>query len=213
MRTIALVGNKGGAGKTTLAINLASGLNTIAPTVLLDADPQGSSLQWSDIAGDSQTLTVRDGHSDLAARVGEAAEFAFCVIDCPPSVHSKQTRKALRLAEYVLIPVQPSPLDLWASVHIEAEVEQAREDNPGLRALLVINQAEPNTRLSRLVREALGELSLPAVDVAIRRRVAHRNAMLEGRSVLQMGNRGAAAAQDIMQLIDELELRKRELDV
>ena len=204
MQVIALVGNKGGAGKTTLAINLASAFNEVAPTVLFDADPQGSSLQWSNIAGDSCVLEVFDGSTRLADQIGSSTDFSYCVVDCPPSVHSKQTQDALRISDLAIIPVQPSPLDLWASVHIEAEVNKARADNPALRALLVINQSEPRTRLSRLASEALKELSLPAASTAIHRRVAHRNAILQGRSVLQMGSRGALAADEIRQLIEEL---------
>ena len=204
MQVIALVGNKGGAGKTTLAINLASAFSELAPTILFDADPQGSSLQWCNIAGDTATLDVLDGSVNLADQVRSSSDVSYCVVDCPPSVHSEQTQEALRISDLVIIPVQPSPLDLWASVHIETEVNKARTANPDLRALLVINQSESRTRLSKLAAEALKELSLPAATTAIRRRVAHRNAMLEGRSVLQMGSRGAMAADEIRQLIDEL---------
>ena len=204
MQVIALVGNKGGAGKTTLAINLASAFSELAPTILLDADPQGSSLQWCNIAGDTATLDVLDGSVNLAGQVRSSTDVSYCVVDCPPSVHSEQTQEALRISDLVIIPVQPSPLDLWASVHIETEVNKARAANPDLRALLVINQSEPRTRLSKMASEALKELSLPAATTAIRRRVAHRNAMLQGRSVLQMGSRGAMAADEIRQLIDEL---------
>jgi chromosome partitioning protein len=204
MQVIALVGNKGGAGKTTLAINLASAFSELAPTILFDADPQGSSLQWCNIAGDTATLDVLDGSVNLADQVRSSSDLSYCVVDCPPSVHSEQTQEALRISDLVIIPVQPSPLDLWASVHIETEVNKARTANPDLRALLVINQSESRTRLSKLAAEALKELSLPAATTAIRRRVAHRNAMLEGRSVLQMGSRGAMAADEIRQLIDEL---------
>ena len=204
MQVIALVGNKGGAGKTTLAINLASAFSELAPTILFDADPQGSSLQWCNIAGDTATLDVLDGSVNLADQVRSSSDLSYCVVDCPPSVHSEQTQEALRISDLVIIPVQPSPLDLWASVHIETEVNKARTANPDLRALLVINQSESRTRLSKLAAEALKELSLPAATTAIRRRVAHRNAMLQGRSVLQMGSRGAMAADEIRQLIDEL---------
>lgn len=205
MRVLALVGNKGGAGKTTLAINLASALNQRQPTLLLDADPQGSSLQWRDIAAEP-LLEVEDGSVDLAKRLEEAVGYHYCVIDCPPSVQSAHTRSALRLSQMALIPVQPSPLDLWASVHIEAEVEQARLDNPGLRAMLVLNQVEPRTRLSQQAHAALGELGLPVARTTIRRRVAHRNAVLQGRSVLQMGSRGIEAATELQALIEELGL-------
>jgi len=204
MRIIALVGNKGGVGKTTLAINLASALNESAPTLLLDADPQGSSLQWKGIGGEANGLEVRDASDDLSVSLEEAGGFDFCVIDCPPSVQSSQTREALRVSELALIPVQPSPLDLWASVHIEEEVRAARSVNDKLRALLVINQMEPRTRLSRLARDVLTELNLPAANTAIRRSVAHRNAVLQGCSVMHLGSRGKAAAEEFRQLVEEL---------
>jgi chromosome partitioning protein len=206
MKVIALVGNKGGAGKTTLAINLASVLNESGPTLLLDADPQGSSLTWCNIAGETCMLDVGDGSAGLSGHVNDQADYAYCVIDCPPSVQSEQTREALRICDVALIPVQPSPLDLWASVHIESEINEAKAVNEGIRALLVINQSEPRTRLSRMTREVIDELSLPAAETAIRRRVAHRNAILEGRSVTQMGSRGAAAAEELRELIKELGL-------
>lgn len=204
MKVIALVGNKGGAGKTTLAINLASVLNESGSTLLLDADPQGSSLTWCNIAGDECQLDVADGSGGLSVQITDNSDYAFCVIDCPPSVQSEQTREALRLCDIALIPVQPSPLDLWASVHIENEINEAKAVNDTIRALLVINQSEPRTRLSRMTREVIDELSLPAADTAIGRRVAHRNAILEGRSVAQMGSRGAVAADEIRELIKEL---------
>ena len=76
--------------------------------------------------------------------------------------------------------------------------------NPALQAMLVINQLEPQTRLSQLVRQALDELGLPTATTALRRRMAYRRAMLEGRSVLDMGKRGTEAAREIEQLIAEL---------
>jgi chromosome partitioning protein len=103
-----------------------------------------------------------------------------------------------------LVPVQPSPLDIWATVHIEDKVAEARQVNPGLRALLVINQLEPRTALSRMVRRALAELGLPAAQTAIRRRVAYRSSVLDGHSVLELGSRGSAAAEKIRQLIQEV---------
>lgn len=205
MPVIALVGNKGGAGKTTLCINLASGLAERDSTLLLDADPQQSSLNWHAIADGNSPFAVHDASQDVASRAAEHADQArFVVIDCPPSVHSQQTSDALAKADLALIPVQPSPLDLWASVQIEAEVNRARESNPDLQALLVINQLEPRTRLSRLMRDALAELSLPAAETAIRRRMVYRNSVIQGRSVLSVGSQGAAAADEIRELIDEM---------
>jgi chromosome partitioning protein len=108
------------------------------------------------------------------------------------------------LSNLALIPVQPSPLDLWATVHIDHAIEQTRQVNPGLAAFLVINQLEPWTRLSRLVRRGVAELGLPAAERAIRRRVIYRASMLEGKSVLEMGRGGRAAAEELKQLISEV---------
>ncbi len=208
MPVIALAGNKGGAGKTTLCINLACGLNRRYPTVLLDADPQRSSLQWREIAPDEEAASrtdVIDAVEDLDAGVGQYRErYDYVVIDCPPSVQSDQTRRALGCSDMVIIPVLPSPLDLWASVHFEQALESARADNPAIRALMVVNQLEPRTRLSRLMHDALAEIALPVADTAIRRRMVYRNAILQGRSVLDAGASARGAAEEIEQLIEEV---------
>ncbi|MCB1803062.1 MAG: ParA family protein [Gammaproteobacteria bacterium] len=205
MPVIALVGNKGGAGKTTLCVNLAGGLAERAPTIILDADPQRSSLQWRELADESTPLAVVDAVDDVREAIGTAiADHEFVVVDCPPSVQSPQTLQVLECCDVALIPVQPSPLDLWATVHNEDRVESARQVNPEMRAVLVINQLEPRTKLSKLMRTALAELSLPVADTAIRRRIAYRNAILEGRTVLDIGSRGAEAAAEIRALITEV---------
>lgn len=205
MTIIALVGNKGGAGKTTLAVNLATALRQQATVAIVDADPQRSSVQWRAICEDPDAVSVLDDEGDLGSVVRSAgSEFEHLVIDCPPSVNSAQTREALRLSRLALIPLQPSPLDIWASVHIEQEIAQARNLNSPLAALLVINQLEPRTRLSKMTRQALGELDIPVAKAAIRRRMVYRTSVLEGRSVFDIGSRGKAAAEEVLNLIDEV---------
>lgn len=205
MPIVALIGNKGGAGKTTLCINLASGLHRRFSTLLLDADPQRSSLQWRDIAARDDLVEVVDAVDDVDAVVrAHRNRYDYLVIDCPPSVHSEQTRQVLLCSDIAVIPVLPSPLDLWASVHVEQALNLARAVNAGIRPLVVVNQLEPRTRLSRLMGEALAEIELPVARTAIRRRMAYRNAILEGRSVLDAGVSASDAADEIQQLIDEL---------
>ncbi len=205
MPVIALVGNKGGAGKTTLCINLACGLQRRCPTVLLDADPQLSSLQWREIAGDDGAVGVVDAVEDVTGTVRQYRDRYDCmVIDCPPAVQSDQTRQAMACSDIVLIPVLPSPLDLWASAHVQQELDRVRSVNPGVRALMVINQLEPQTRLSRLVHNALAEIGLPVAATAIRRRMVYRNAVLRGRSVLEAGTTASHAAEEIEQLAEEV---------
>lgn len=205
MPVIALVGNKGGAGKTTLCINLASALAERGATLVLDADPQQSTHNWHAISDGAARFPVVTASEDFDAALSRHANGTrYVLVDCPPSVHSPQTSQVLSRADLALIPVQPSPLDLWASVQIEAEVAKAREANPGLQALLVINQLEPRTRLSQVMGDALAELSLPAARNAVRRRMIYRKSVIQGKSVLDSGSPGAAAAEEIRQLVDEM---------
>ena len=205
MPVIAVVGNKGGAGKTTLSINIASGMHCRFSTVLLDADPQRSSIQWREIAERDDLVEVVDAVDDVVETVRQYRDRYDCVmIDCPPSVQSEQTRQALTCSDIAVIPVLPSPLDLWATVHVEQEIEWARSINPRIKALVVVNQLESRTLLSKLIREALAEIELPVAKTAITRRMAFRNAMLQGCSVLDAGAVANDAAEDIKRLVDEV---------
>jgi len=130
MKVIAIVGNKGGAGKTTLSLNIANGLNRKFKTAIIDADPQGSSLQWrafgSDDSADVYAISnnLRDQLKELKH------QYHAVIIDCPPSVHAEQTNLALEISDHALIPVQPSPVDLWATVHIEQAIERREKPTP-----------------------------------------------------------------------------------
>ena len=205
MPIIAIVGNKGGAGKTTLSVNLAAGISKQSSIAVIDADPQGSSLQWRAIAGDNVHFPVYAPTFSLKQQAESYSNKSDVVlIDCPPSVKSPQTISVLEFADVALIPVQPSPMDLWATVHIEKAIAEARETNPDLKALLVINQLESRTTLSKLVREVLNEIALPVADTAIRRRAIYRNSALEGKSVYGVGKRGADAVEELNSLIQEV---------
>lgn len=204
MSIIAIVGNKGGAGKTTLSVNIASGLNKQSRTAVIDADPQRSSLQWRAFS-ESDAISVYEAEDDLAAQAKELLkDYDKVVIDCPPSVYAPQTHKALVVSDRAVIPVQPSPMDLWATVHIFEAIEKARQTNTQLRPLLVINQLEPRTMLSKLVREAVSEIGIPVADAMIRRRAVFRSSALEGKSIYEVGRRGDAAIEEIEKLIQEI---------
>ena len=213
MAIVALAGNKGGVGKTTLCVNLAAGLaaragKTQRSIVLIDADPQQSSRQWLSIAAHSGAeagFSVVDGSEDLAEAIAAHSGGAeHVLIDCPPSARSDQTAVALSMADVALIPVQPSPLDLWATVAVEEQIEAARAGNPELRAWLVINQLEPRTKLSQLMRKALEELSLPTARTPIHRRMAFRTSILQGKSVVVGKRKRDPAREEIQNLIAEV---------
>jgi chromosome partitioning protein len=185
MTTIAILNQKGGSGKTTLAIHLSRGLQREGQRVLLvDADPQGSARDWAAAHDDQPLAVVGLDRPSLDRDVKKIADGRdYVIIDGAPALH-EMTAAAIRCADVVLIPVQPSPLDVWAASELVELVKTRQSVTGGTPvAALVISRAIRGTRVSRDIDAIVAEFGLPVLSERIHQRVAYSNSMAKGASV------------------------------
>ncbi len=201
---ISLVNQKGGVGKTTIAINLASALSENGhPVVLVDADPQGSVLQWQSILND-HLFEVK--HAPSAALIGNRKSLVkrrgHVIIDAPPAI-GDITRAILAVSDLAIVPIAPSPLDIWSSKETISLFSQAGKRNRRMKTKLLICRKIVGTRVGKEAREALETYGIDLFQSEISQRVAFVEAMISGRSVLTYAPQ-SAAANEIRRLSEEI---------
>ncbi|HED40924.1 MAG TPA: cobyrinic acid a,c-diamide synthase, partial [Chromatiales bacterium] len=116
-QVFSIANQKGGTGKTTLSMNLAVGLSKRGRTLIIDADPQGSAGQWAGLSPDERPfpVSVIAISSNLPREIKRIREdYQYLVVDCPPTLETGVAQKAMSVSDKVLIPILPSPVDLWA---------------------------------------------------------------------------------------------------
>ena len=206
---VAFLNQKGGVGKTTLALHLAGAWSARGRRVLVvDADPQASALDWAD-------QRLREGLPRLFGVLGLARETLHkelpdlasendhLIIDGPPRV-AGIARSALLAADLVLIPAQPSPFDGWASSEMLRLLDEARIFRPELRARMLLNRCAARTVIARETAEALADQDPPMLASRVGQRVAFADAARTGRLASE-SDTGQMATRDIEALADELD--------
>ncbi len=205
MTVIAVLNQKGGVGKTTLSTNLASCFSLAGDkTLYIDADQQGSGLDWNaarqvpplfPVVG-IPTNTI---HRDIKTL---AEPYRWTFIDGPPRVYDV-AKSAMAAADMVLIPVQPSPYDIWAAKEIVDLVNEVTIMKPSLKVVFAINRKIANTAIGRDVIESLAEYKFPVFKTAVGQRVTFAESAAQGLSVVETDPEGPAA-QEIKKLSAEI---------
>ncbi len=204
---IAVANQKGGVGKTTLAMNMAAGLTRRGSCIVVDADPQRSATMWIELSDSLREFPAKvvPAEDEIKKQIIQLqTEFDYIVIDCPPEIKSDSTISAIEISQVLLIPLLPSPMDLWSSTRIEELIKRVQQVNPTISAFVVLNQIEPRSAMSRGMDDALQEIDTPVLRHRLSRRASYRTAALEGCSVYDLGYRGQVASEEIDNIIDEL---------
>ncbi|MFA3917077.1 ParA family partition ATPase [Ruegeria hyattellae] len=206
---ITIAQQKGGSGKTTMAVNLAVAFARAGKSVaLMDTDPQGSAGRWF--------MTRVEHCEDPGVKFSTASAWGvtyevrkladshdIVIIDTPPKADS-DLRPALRACDLVLVPVATSHLDLWT---VETILDLA--DREGKPAMMVMTRARPGTRLGADVTEKAGELAADVADEALANRVVYAETLGKGSTVFEAPK--GPAHQEVTGLMQEIERRLEKL--
>lgn len=196
MHVIAVLNQKGGSGKTTIATHLARALQLDGADVLLvDSDPQGSARDWAAVREDQPVTVVGIDRPTIERDIKHVARKDFVVIDGAPQAADLAV-SAIKAASFVLIPVQPSPYDIWATADLVELVKQRIEVTDGkLQAAFVVSRAIKGTRIGSEVTQALAGYGLPILESRITQRVSYPGTAAAGTTVMDMDPASDAAAE------------------
>ncbi|MCD5363541.1 ParA family partition ATPase [Chromobacterium aquaticum] len=196
MHVIAVLNQKGGSGKTTIATHLARALQLDGADVLLiDSDPQGSARDWAAVREEQPLTVVGIDRPTIERDLKHVARKDFVVIDGAPQAADLAV-SAIKAASFILIPVQPSPYDIWAAADLVELVKQRIEVTDGkLQAAFVVSRAIKGTKVGAEVAEALAGYELPVLESRITQRVSYPGTAAIGTTVLDSEPTGDAAAE------------------
>lgn len=212
---ISVLNTKGGVGKSTTAINLAAGFaHRGEETLLLDTDKHGSAVSWAsrrESAMPALTVVSLTDSEALRGQIGNlAGKYRHVIIDGAPALERLMT-VSVAVADHVIIPVNPSPTDLWKLEPMVELVQRARElacDMTGktIGIHFMLNRVQANTRLSREVQRALANYPFPVLRSQLGLRVDYADSLLQGAAAIEFAN--PKAQEEVASLLSEVvELR------
>ena len=200
-----VLNQKGGVGKTTISIGIAAELARQGARVLLiDADPQGSSLDWAAAReGDALFSIVGLPRATIHKEIENLKQnYDHVVIDGPPRV-TDLARSAIMASDIVVIPVQPSPYDIWAADDVVKLISEAVVYKENLKSCFVINRKIVNTAIGRDVADVLGSYDLAVLNSTIAQRVIFAESAAQGKAIFEV-DKDSPAVGEVEAVVNEL---------
>lgn len=202
---ISLVNQKGGSGKTTLALNLSAAFAQSGARVLLvDADPQATVSDWAATRVPPTPFQIIQMskpvlHRDLPEM---RKDYDHIIIDGPPRSYDV-ARSAISISDIILVPVQPSGADFWATKEIVTLIKEASSFQVTQKAALIVSRKILKTAIGRDMHQALSTFDLPIFKASTTQRVAYAESMTAGKTIFEQDG-AKLAMQEINAIKDEI---------